>query len=61
MGKGKGNIQYLVSPVSSGRILFEIRATITPLVAKDILLKSSKKLPILTKFIMYKNVSFNYN
>lgn len=58
MGKGKGNVQYWVCPVSSGRILFEIKGSISYNIAKIILKKASKKLPILTKFVTYNSISF---
>jgi large subunit ribosomal protein L16 len=58
MGKGKGSVQYRVSPVSPGRILFEIRGAISMNVAEDIPKKASQKLPSLTKSVTYKSSSF---
>lgn len=60
MGKGKGSVQFWVCPVSPGRILFEIRGSISENVAKMILKKASQKLPVLTKFVTYKSSSFIY-
>jgi large subunit ribosomal protein L16 len=58
MGKGKGSVQFWVCPVSPGRILFEIKGGITESVAKNVLIKASQKLPILTKFVTYKSSSY---
>ena len=52
MGKGKGLVSHWISKVKKGQIIFEISTnTITPENIKKILLLSSKKLPIKTKFI----------
>ena len=58
MGKGKGSVQFWISPISPGRILFEIKGSISQSVAKDLLQKASYKLPILTKFVTYNSSSF---
>jgi large subunit ribosomal protein L16 len=58
MGKGKGSVQFWISPISPGRILFEIKGSISQNVAKDLLQKASYKLPILTKFVTYNSSSF---
>lgn len=55
MGKGKGSVQYWVCPVAAGRILFEIKGSISENIAKDVLKKASQKLPILTKFVTYRS------
>jgi large subunit ribosomal protein L16 len=60
MGKGKGSVQFWVCPVAPGRILFEIKGSITQKFAKDILQKASQKLPILTKFVTYNSSSYIY-
>lgn len=60
MGKGKGSVQFWVCPVAPGRILFEVKASISPNVAKDILKKASQKLPILSKFVTYNSSSYLY-
>ncbi len=60
MGKGKGSVQYWVCPVSPGRLLFEIKGSISPKFAKAILKKASQKLPILTKFVTYNSSSYIY-
>ena len=60
MGKGKGSVQYWVCSVAPGRLLFEIKGSISPKFAKTILLKASQKLPILTKFVTYNSSSYIY-
>jgi large subunit ribosomal protein L16 len=51
MGKGKGAVQYWVCPVAPGRLLYEVRGSISQPFAKELLLKASVKLPISTKFV----------
>ena len=52
MGKGKGLISHWVSKVKKGQIIFEVSSNILLCEnRKKILLLSSKKLPIKTKFI----------
>lgn len=52
MGKGKGLISHWVSKVKKGQIIFEVSSNILLCEnIKKILLLSSKKLPIKTKFI----------
>lgn len=58
MGKGKGSVQFWVSPIGPGRIIFEIQGAFDEALAKDILLSASQKLPITTKFISYES-SYN--
>jgi len=53
MGKGKGNVDFWVSPIRSGQILFEI-SNIDYFIAKNLLEKAAKKLPVLSKFIKKK-------
>lgn len=50
MGKGKGNPEFFISKVKSGRILFELD-NINYNQAKDIFNDVKYKLPILTKFV----------
>lgn len=51
MGKGKGNPEGFVFPITPGRILFEIEGV--PMdVAKEALRLGAQKLPITTKFIV---------
>lgn len=52
MGKGKGLVTHWISKVKKGQIIFEISSNIITFEnIKKILLLSSKKLPIKTKFI----------
>lgn len=53
MGKGKGSIQFWVSPIGPGRIIFEIQGAFDEALAEDILSSASKKLPIATKVTSY--------
>ena len=50
MGKGKGNPEGYVAPVTPGRIMFEIEGVPFE-VAKEALRLGAQKLPIETKFI----------
>ena len=50
MGKGKGNVEYWVSVVKTGRILFELEGVPFD-VAKKAMELAQNKLPIRTKFI----------
>ena len=51
MGKGKGNPEYWVAVVKSGRIIFE--ADGVPLAtAKEAMRLAAQKLPIATKFVV---------
>ena len=51
MGKGKGNPEGYVAPVTPGRIMFEIEGVPFE-VAKEALRLGAQKLPIETKFII---------
>ena len=51
MGKGKGNPEYWVAPVKSGRILFEMD-DVTQAVAEEALRLAGHKLPVATKFVI---------
>jgi len=50
MGKGKGALEYWVSVVKPGRILYEI-AGVSEDIAKEALRLASHKLPVATKFV----------
>lgn len=50
MGKGKGAVEYWVSVVKPGRILFEV-ANVTEEQAKEAFRLASHKLPIKTKMV----------
>ncbi|MBO5710193.1 MAG: 50S ribosomal protein L16 [Rikenellaceae bacterium] len=51
MGKGKGNPEGFVAPITPGRILFEAEGV--PMeVAKEALRLGAQKLPITTKFVV---------
>ena len=51
MGKGKGNPEGFVAPITPGRILFEAEGV--PMeVAKEALRLGAQKLPISTKFVV---------
>lgn len=54
MGKGKGNVEYWVAVVKSGRILLEIDG-VNFKIAKEALRLAAQKLPIKTKFIISNN------
>ena len=51
MGKGKGNPEGYVAPVTPGRIMFEIEGVPFE-VAKEALRLGAQKLPIETKFVV---------
>ena len=51
MGKGKGNPEGYVAPVTPGRILIEVEG-VSFEVAKEALRLAAQKLPITTKFIV---------
>ena len=50
MGKGKGSVEYWVSRINPGRILFEVDG-VPESIAREALYKASAKLPIKCKFI----------
>jgi large subunit ribosomal protein L16 len=50
MGSGKGSVEYWVSVVKPGRVLFEI-AGVTEEAAREAMRLASHKLPIKTKFV----------
>ncbi|HID15652.1 MAG TPA: 50S ribosomal protein L16 [Candidatus Atribacteria bacterium] len=50
MGKGKGSVEYWVSVVKPGRILFEL-AGVSESRAREAMMLAAQKLPIKTKFV----------
>ncbi len=50
MGSGKGNVEYWVSPVQPGRVMFEIEG-VTEDLAREALGLAASKLPVKTLFI----------
>ena len=55
MGKGKGAVEYYVSIVKPGRILFEVDG-VSKEVAEEALRLASQKFPVKTKFILAKDI-----
>ncbi len=51
MGKGKGNPEGFVAPVTPGRIIFEVEG-VSYEVAKEALRLAAQKLPVTTKFVV---------
>lgn len=51
MGKGKGNPEGFVAPVTPGRMLFEVEG-VSFEVAKEALRLAAQKLPVTTKFVV---------
>lgn len=51
MGSGKGAVQYWVSVIKPGKMLFELTG-VAPEIAKEALKMASYKLPIKTKLIL---------
>jgi large subunit ribosomal protein L16 len=58
MGKGKGNPEGFVAPVTPGRVLFEIEG-VSYEVAKEALRLAAQKLPVTTKFIVRRDYDFS--
>lgn len=50
MGKGKGNPEFWVAVVKSGRVLFELEG-VTPEIAREAFRLAGSKLPVRTKFL----------
>lgn len=57
MGKGKGNPEGFVAPVTPGRILFEIEG-VSFEVAQEALRLAAQKLPVTTKFVVRRDYDF---
>jgi large subunit ribosomal protein L16 len=51
MGKGKGNPEGFVAPVTPGRMLFEVEGVSFD-IAKEALRLAAQKLPVITKFVV---------
>ena len=51
MGKGKGAVEYWVSVVKPGKIMFEV-GVVPYDVAKEALRLAAQKLPVVTKFVV---------
>ena len=51
MGKGKGAVEYWVSVVKPGKIMFEV-GSVPYEVAKEALRLAAQKLPVVTKFVV---------
>lgn len=51
MGKGKGNPEGFVAPVTAGRLIFEIEGVPFD-IAKEALRLAAQKLPVTTKFVV---------
>ena len=50
MGKGKGNVEYWVSKVQPGKVLYEMEG-VTEEIAREALRLAAAKLPVLTTFV----------
>ena len=51
MGKGKGNPEGFVSPITPGRVIIEVEG-VSYDVAKEALRLAAQKLPVTTKFVV---------
>ena len=51
MGKGKGNPEGFVAPVTPGRMIFEVEG-VSFEIAKEALRLAAQKLPVTTKFVV---------
>ncbi len=60
MGKGKGNPEGFVAPVTPGRILIEVEGVPFD-VAKEALRLAAQKLPVTTKFIIRRDYDESQN
>ena len=56
MGKGKGNPEGFVAPVTPGRLIFEIEGVPFD-IAKEALRLAAQKLPVTTKFVVRRELS----
>ena len=55
MGKGKGNPEGFVAPVTPGRMIFEVEG-VSYEIAKEALRLAAQKLPVTTKFVVRRDV-----
>ena len=60
MGKGKGNPEGFVAPITPGRIIIEVEGVPFD-VAKEALRLGAQKLPILTKFVVRRDYDPSQN
>lgn len=60
MGKGKGNVEGFVAPVTPGRILIEVEG-VSFEVAKEALRLAAQKLPVKTKFVVRRDYDESQN
>ena len=60
MGKGKGNPEGYVFPITPGRIVIEVEG-VSYEIAKEALRLAAQKLPIATKFIVRRDYDPNQN
>ncbi len=60
MGKGKGNPEGFVAPVTPGRILIEVEG-VNYDVAKEALRLAAQKLPVITKFVVRRDYDPSQN
>ncbi len=60
MGKGKGNVEGYVAPVTPGRILIEVEG-VSFEVAKEALRLAAQKLPVKTKFVVRRDYDETQN
>ena len=56
MGKGKGAVDHCVAVVKPGKIMFELEG-VSEEVAKEALRLAAQKLPVLTKFVVRKDIA----
>ncbi len=57
MGKGKGNPEGYVAPITPGRLIFEIEG-VSYEVAKEALRLAAQKLPVTTKFVVRRDYDY---
>jgi large subunit ribosomal protein L16 len=50
MGKGKGNVEYWVSKVQPGKVLYEMEG-VSEEIAREAFRLAASKLPVLTTFV----------
>ena len=60
MGKGKGNPEGYVAPVTPGRILIEVEG-VSYDIAKEALRLAAQKLPVITKFVVRRDYDPSQN
>ena len=60
MGKGKGNPEGFVAPVTPGRIIIEVEG-VSYDIAKEALRLAAQKLPVITKFVVSRDYDPSQN